>query len=47
MHEYGLAEGVLATVRQRADGRKVAGSGSGSASGTPSTPNPWPRRSAS
>ena len=25
MHEYGLAEGVLATVRQRADGRKVAG----------------------
>ena len=27
MHEYGLAEGVLATVRQRADGRKVAGIG--------------------
>ena len=25
MHEYGLAEGVLATVRQRASGRKVAG----------------------
>ena len=25
MHEYGLAEGVLASVRQRADGRKVAG----------------------
>jgi hydrogenase nickel incorporation protein HypA/HybF len=25
MHEYGLAEGVLATVRQRAVGRKVAG----------------------
>jgi hydrogenase nickel incorporation protein HypA/HybF len=25
LHEYGLAEGVLATVRQRADGRKVAG----------------------
>ncbi len=25
MHEYGLAEGVLATVRQRAEGRKVAG----------------------
>jgi len=25
MHEYGLAEGVLATVRQRAGGRKVAG----------------------
>ena len=25
MHEYGLAEGVLATVRQRAAGRKVAG----------------------
>ena len=25
MHEYGLAEGVLATVRQRADGRTVAG----------------------
>ena len=25
MHEYGLCEGVLATVRQRADGRKVAG----------------------
>jgi hydrogenase nickel incorporation protein HypA/HybF len=25
MHEYGLAEGVLATVRQRADGRRVAG----------------------
>jgi hydrogenase nickel incorporation protein HypA/HybF len=25
MHEYGLADGVLATVRQRADGRKVAG----------------------
>ena len=25
MHEYGLAEGVLATVRRRADGRKVAG----------------------
>ena len=25
MHEYGLAEGVLAAVRQRADGRKVAG----------------------
>ena len=25
MHEYGLAEGVLATVRQHADGRKVAG----------------------
>jgi len=24
MHEYGLAEGVLATVRQRAGGRKVA-----------------------
>jgi hydrogenase nickel incorporation protein HypA/HybF len=24
MHEYGLAEGVLATVRQRAEGRKVA-----------------------
>ena len=24
MHEYGLAEGVLDTVRQRADGRKVA-----------------------
>jgi len=24
MHEYGLAEGVLATVRQRAAGRKVA-----------------------
>lgn len=27
MHEYGLAEGVLATVRQRAGGRKVAGIG--------------------
>ena len=27
MHEYGLAEGVLATVRQRAAGRKVAGIG--------------------
>ena len=25
MHEYGLAEGVLTTVRQRAAGRKVAG----------------------
>jgi hydrogenase nickel incorporation protein HypA/HybF len=25
LHEYGLAEGVLATVRQRAAGRKVAG----------------------
>jgi hydrogenase nickel incorporation protein HypA/HybF len=25
MHEYGLAEGVLATVRRRAEGRKVAG----------------------
>src|SRR6266404_3328053 len=25
MHEYGLAEGVLAAVRQRAEGRKVAG----------------------
>ena len=25
MHEYGLAEGVLDAVRQRADGRKVAG----------------------
>ena len=25
MHEYGLSEGVLATVRQRASGRKVAG----------------------
>jgi hydrogenase nickel incorporation protein HypA/HybF len=25
MHEYGLAEGVLDTVRQRAAGRKVAG----------------------
>jgi len=25
MHEYGLAEGVLATVRQHAEGRKVAG----------------------
>lgn len=25
MHEYGLAEGVLASVRQRAGGRKVAG----------------------
>ena len=25
MHEYGLAEGVLATVRQRAGGRKVSG----------------------
>lgn len=25
MHEYGLAEGVLATVRQRAAGRRVAG----------------------
>ena len=25
MHEYGLAEGALATVRQRAGGRKVAG----------------------
>ena len=25
MHEYGLAEGVLAAVRQRAAGRKVAG----------------------
>ena len=25
VHEYGLAEGVLATVRQRAAGRKVAG----------------------
>ena len=25
MHEYGLAEGVLASVRQRADGRTVAG----------------------
>jgi hydrogenase nickel incorporation protein HypA/HybF len=24
MHEYGLCEGVLATVRQRAGGRKVA-----------------------
>jgi len=24
MHEYGLAEGVLATVRQHAGGRKVA-----------------------
>jgi len=24
MHEYGLAEGVLASVRQRAGGRKVA-----------------------
>ena len=24
MHEYGLSEGVLETVRQRADGRKVA-----------------------
>jgi hydrogenase nickel incorporation protein HypA/HybF len=27
LHEYGLAEGVLATVRQRAAGRKVAGIG--------------------
>jgi hydrogenase nickel incorporation protein HypA/HybF len=25
MHEYGLCEGVLATVRQRASGRQVAG----------------------
>ena len=25
MHEYGLCEGVLATVRQRAGGRQVAG----------------------
>ena len=25
MHEYGLCEGVLATVRQRAGGREVAG----------------------
>jgi hydrogenase nickel incorporation protein HypA/HybF len=25
MHEYGLCEGVLAAVRQRAGGRKVAG----------------------
>ncbi len=25
MHEYGLSEGVLAAVRQRAGGRKVAG----------------------
>jgi len=25
MHEYGLAEGVLASVRQRTGGRKVAG----------------------
>jgi hydrogenase nickel incorporation protein HypA/HybF len=25
MHEYGLCEGVLETVRQRADGRQVAG----------------------
>ncbi len=25
MHEYGLAEGVLAAVRQRADGREVTG----------------------
>jgi len=25
MHEYGLCEGVLETVRQRAGGRKVAG----------------------
>jgi hydrogenase nickel incorporation protein HypA/HybF len=25
MHEFGLAEGVLSTVRQRAAGRKVAG----------------------
>ena len=25
MHEFGLCEGVLATVRQRAGGRKVAG----------------------
>jgi hydrogenase nickel incorporation protein HypA/HybF len=25
MHEYGLCEGVLATVRQRAGGRTVAG----------------------
>ena len=25
MHEYGLCEGVLATVRQRAAGRQVAG----------------------
>ena len=25
MHEFGLSEGVLATVRQRASGRKVAG----------------------
>ncbi len=24
MHEYGLAEGVLASVRERAEGRKVA-----------------------
>jgi hypothetical protein len=29
MHEYGLAEGVLATVRQRADGRKVPAHGAG------------------
>ena len=48
MHEYGLAEGVLASVRQRAGGRTVAGLlGSGSASGTRSTRNPWPRHSAS
>ena len=25
MHEFGLCEGVLAAVRQRADGRRVAG----------------------
>ena len=25
MHEFGLCEGVLAAVRQRAEGRKVAG----------------------
>ena len=25
MHEFGLCEGVLAAVRQRADGRQVAG----------------------
>ena len=47
MHEYGLAEGVLATVRQRADGRKVAGIRVRFGVRHAVDQNPWPRRSAS
>ena len=47
MHEYGLAEGVLATVRQRAARPKVAGIRVRFGVRHAVDSDPWPRRSAS